>query len=105
MRAFLISSVTLAILVFAFVCGKAWAVPNPERGETATAESPLGVRRALDRGIDILDNLNVKFLKGIGGTKLGIDGPSNFQFQLNKATPVGLLSRLFDNSSSQPERV
>lgn len=104
MRSLLTCSVAMAILLLAFVCGKTWAVPTPERERIASVESSHGVSRPLDLGTGILDKFNLKLLKGIGGTKLGIDGPSNLRLQLNKATPIGLLSRIFGSSNSQPQR-
>lgn len=104
MRSLLMCSVAMAILLLASVCGKTRAVPAPEREKVAPVESSHGVSRPLDLGTGILDKFNLKLLKGTGGTNLGIDGPSNLRLQLNKATPIGLLSRVFGSSSSQPQR-
>lgn len=90
------------ITVFALVCAKTWAAPNPEKEGLPTDGSSHGLRRLLDLGAGIADKFDLKILKGIGGTKLGIEGPSNFRLQLDKKTPFEVLHGVYSRLKETP---
>lgn len=93
---------SVVVTVIALVFAKTWAAPNPEKEGIPTDGSSHGLRRLLDLGTGIADKFDLKILKGIGGTKLGIDGPSNFRLQLDKKTPFDVLHGVYSHFKEQP---
>ncbi|KAL1471460.1 hypothetical protein MTO96_023612 [Rhipicephalus appendiculatus] len=88
---------SVVAVAFAIVFAETWAAPNPEKGWTPTDGSSSGLSRLLDLGAGIADKFGLSLNKGIGGTKLGIDGPSNFRLQLDKKTPFNVLHSVYSH--------